>query len=122
MKKVSDKAVWDLCKVFVAARAGHKCELCHHMGEDCQTHHIYSRSNYSVRYDPMNCLYVCNSCHRWAELVGTRNVIEYLVSTGVHSEAWRQDLTDRKNHIVKADNIFRSEWKDRLLTMLKGAT
>lgn len=121
MRKISDEYCLNLFRLIVGARAGWKCEICGHVGADCNPHHIYSRDNKSVRYDPENGLWVCEKDHRWAELVGTKKIIEYLDCTRLRPEGWRDDLTNRKNQIVKFNDSFRTMWKEKLLNELGEA-
>jgi hypothetical protein len=119
--KVSDQYNLNLFRTATGARAGWKCEICDHVGDDCQAHHIYSRDNKAVRYDPDNGLFVCDKCHRWTEIVGTKKVIEYLVCHNIRSGVWKNELILRKNMIVKYNDQFRAKWKIKLLDELKEA-
>lgn len=121
MDKVSDKYLNSLFRIVVGSRAGWRCEVCDHVGDDCQAHHIYSRDNKSVRYDPINGAWLCNYHHRVAEDLGTKKFIVYLNDTRTRPEGWREELISRKNQIVKANNAFREYWKEKLLGMLKEA-
>lgn len=117
---VSDKYCLALFRLAVAERAGWKCEICGHSGDDCQAHHIYSRDNKSVRYDPDNGLWVCNVHHRWAEEMGVRFVVEFLCNTRTRTDRWREKLATKKNTTVKCNGLYRLEWTDRLLNEIKG--
>lgn len=120
---VSDKYLNVLFRTVVGSRAGWRCEgeVCGHVGDDCQAHHIYSRDNKSVRYDPLNGAWLCNYHHRLAEIMGTKDFIVYLYNTKKRPEGWREELITRKNQIVKANNSYREYWKEKLLSMLKEA-
>lgn len=55
----------------------------------------------------------------WAETLGTKKFIEYLINTGLRLPEWETELIRRKNAIVKANDQFRAEWKARLLDHLR---
>lgn len=46
----------------VKERAGNKCEYCGKT-ENLNSHHIFSRSNQSTRYDLLNGCCLCSGCH-----------------------------------------------------------
>jgi hypothetical protein len=119
MKKTSDEICLGLFRVVVSGQAGGRCEICR--APEGDPHHIYSRDNKAVRYDPINGIWLCNVHHRWAEGMGTKGFIRYLVNTRLRSPDWETTLTKRKNGIVKFNDSFRSEWKELLLDHLRGA-
>jgi len=41
-----------------------ECELCKNK-ENLQIHHLFSRKNYSLRWDEDNVIVVCPRCHFW---------------------------------------------------------
>lgn len=112
---VSDRYCLELFRIAVAERAGWKCEICGHTGDDLQAHHIFSRDNKSVRYDPDNGLFVCNYDHRRAERMGVKYVVTYLIASQIRSYSWSVELTTKKNTVVKCNNLYRIDWKRRLL-------
>ena len=56
-----DKA-WSL---LVKLRAGMKCEVCRKT-QPLNSHHIFSRSNKSVRWDEINGVCLCVGCHTFS--------------------------------------------------------
>lgn len=117
MKPTSDATVWALTRIVCELHAGGRCEICGAHGGD--PHHIYARANKAVKYDPTNIAWLCNTHHRWAEGLGTKKFIEYLINTGIRSREWEAELILRKNAIVKYNDSFRAEWKARLLDHLR---
>lgn len=117
MKTTSDATCRALTRIVSELHAGGRCEICGAHGGD--PHHVYSRDNKAVRYDPTNIVWLCNTHHRWAEELGTKKFIEYLINTGLRLPEWETELIRRKNAIVKANDQFRAEWKARLLDHLR---
>jgi hypothetical protein len=58
-----DKKILVLWAKLVKLKAGNKCEKC---GSSffLQSHHLYGRKNYNVRYDIDNGVALCPSCHK----------------------------------------------------------
>ena len=117
MKPTSDATVWALTRTVCELHASGRCEICGAHGGD--PHHIYSRDNKAVRYDPTNIAWLCNTHHRWAEELGTKKFIQFLLNTGLRLPEWEAELTIRKNQIVKWNDGFRADWKARLLEHLR---
>lgn len=117
MKKTSDEICLGLFRVVVSDQAGGRCEICG--AQEGVPHHIHGRDNKAVRYDPTNGIWLCNHHHRWAEKLGTKKFIEYLLENDIRLPEWEKELIIRKNAIVKANNQFRAEWKARLLDHLR---
>ena len=53
---------WSL---LVKLRAGNKCEVCRKT-QPLNSHHIFSRSNRSVRWDVLNGVCLCVGCHTFS--------------------------------------------------------
>jgi len=117
MKTTSDATCRALTRTVCELHAGGRCEICGAHGGD--PHHIYSRDNKAVRYDPTNIAWLCNTHHRWAEEMGTKKFIQFLLNTGLRLPEWEAELIRRKNEIVKFNDQFRAEWKARLLEHLR---
>ena len=117
MKTTSDATCRALTRIVSELHAGGRCEICGAHGGDPR--HVYSRDNKAVRYDPTNIVWLCITHRRWAEELGTKKFIEYLINTGLRLPEWETELIRRKNAIVKANDQFRAEWKARLLDHLR---
>lgn len=111
---ISDKYLLKLWHTKAGERAENKCEICGIESDCLQTHHIFSKSNKSICYDLINALHVCNDHHRWAEKVGELYVIAFLIDNKIRDLNWMNELIARKNVIVKYNNLYRIEWKERL--------
>jgi len=109
---VSDKYNLELFRLRVGENAGWKCEICGHVGDDCNPHHIFSRENKSTRYDPVNGSWLCDCCHRAAESHRDQFIA---VMVGQRGDIWWADLVAKKNIIVKFNDDFRQQWKEKLL-------
>lgn len=106
---VSDTYLLKLWREKVSKDA---CEVCGHAGEDCDPHHVFSREYKSVRYDPQNGVWLCNKCHRLAE---QHRILFIYTMIGKRGRVWWEELTERRNKIVKFNNSFREDWK-KILT------
>ena len=65
--KASADRLWSQ---LVKARAGYECERCGATPEaqkGFHSHHVYSRTNHRLRFEPRNGIAVDAACHRWAE-------------------------------------------------------
>ena len=117
--KVSDKCVLDLFREVVGKKAGFRCEKCGAFGQDFHPHHIFTRANKSIRYDAaLNGAWLCNSCHREAE-ASPRDFNAIMVA--LRGNSWWVELVRAKNQVVKFNDAFRSEWKERLKNELRRA-
>lgn len=60
-----DKKLDDAWRRLVKLRAGNRCEYCQRE-KPLNSHHIYSRSNKSTRWDPMNGICLCVAHHTFS--------------------------------------------------------
>lgn len=114
---VSDKNLLDLFRQIVGLRANWKCEFpgCNACGEDLNPHHVFSRENKSIRYDPFASLWLCTPDHQFAHAEPTRFMATILIHR-VRTVEWLNEVMTRKNQIVKFNNAFREQWKVKLLS------
>ena len=92
----SDSLCLELFRALTEMRANGRCEICG--APEGDPHHIYSRGNKAVRYDAVyNGLWLCNIHHRWAEEIGTKELIKYLTDTKTRSKEWAKELNISKN-------------------------
>ncbi len=114
----SDKTCLLLYRQYAEARAKCRCEVCG--APEGDPHHIYTRENKAVRYDAeYNAIWLCSPHHRWAEKLGTLGLINFLVRTGLRTAFWESELIKRKNQIVKFNDQYREDWKQKLLKQLE---
>lgn len=114
---VSDKYLLDLCRGIVGALAHWRCERCRAFGKYFHPHHIFSRDHKSIRYDPENHAWLCPDCHRYAHAIGEESFTAELIKIGVRTQEWLDRLIEKKNKIVKFNNVFRIGWKEKLLRL-----
>ena len=83
----------------VKVRAGYKCEFCG--GESrLNSHHIYSRSNRSVRWDVSNGVCLCVSHHVFGNMSAHKSPMEFSEWLKIHrGEEWSYELT-KKAHLT----------------------
>jgi len=116
---VSDEYLLRLFREIVGSRAKWKCEFpgCPMFGKDLNPHHVFSRDNHSVRYDPENGLWLCTPHHNGDLLSAHKSPYKFMsiiLTYEVRTPEWLEDLIIRKNQIVKANNSFRCDWKNKL--------
>lgn len=122
--KVSDKYNLDLFRQVVGARAHWKCEypFCHASGHDLNAHHWIGKDNKAVRYMPDNGIYLCTFHHTagYPSAHGNPDLFRMnLFMSGVRTINWLNILTVAAGEIVKFNNSFREDWKEKLMAELK---
>jgi len=120
--KVSDKYLLDLLRQVVSLRAGGCCEYFGCPNIDCDPHHVYSRENKSIRYDPDSCLYLCVHHHTGGQFSAHHKPEAFrimIISTGVRTVEWWEVVWVRSLEIVRFNDAFRQEWKERLQEELR---
>lgn len=85
----------------VRSRAGNKCEVCGRVHGDLNAkgnpirinaHHIEDKANYALRFDIMNGVALCPTCHRFGQDSAHRSPIWFL-------EWLKEHLRDRYGHV-----------------------
>lgn len=123
MKKVSDKTLLRMWREVVLTRAGNRCEYpgCVVNATQLHPHHYYNKKNQSVRYDPLNGICLCHIHHtngnESAHL--DPDFKEKWISSGKRPAGWLEELTNRKNHVVKNNQFFKENWKINLKVELE---
>lgn len=118
MIKVSEKYLLDLFRLAVISHAGNKCEWpdCYITGEELSAHHFFSRIHNSIKYDPLNGVALCSGHHTGLTISAHQSpTIFRSIIINIRGQQWLDELTRRKNQVVKANDLFRVEWKERLL-------
>lgn len=89
LNKKADKE-WSIA---VKERAGWKCEVCGHT-ENLNSHHIFSRKNYSVRWDLDNGICLCPSHHMFSHTMSAHKAPLSFVALlkSNRSEEWYDKL------------------------------
>ena len=122
---MTEKKLLILLRVVVAARAGGMCEFPGCTNTDCDPHHVGGRGN-AVLYDPDTCINLCGGpkghhvCGRLSAHGTPEFFKQAIISSGVRSAEWFEEVNRKKNIIVK-DADARQEWGERLQKELKRA-
>jgi len=94
---------------------------CWAYGEHLHPHHYFSRKNLSVKYDPMNGLWLCAAHHAFAHSQ-PEEFEKILLYYNARNQAWLDELTQRKNQIITVSPaLFRQDQKIILLEQLRKA-
>ena len=115
-KPISDKQLLKLWAEVCKKRAGYRCEYpcCSVKATQLHAHHYYSKRNASTRYDPQNSICLCAVHHTFGMEAAHKdpNFKDIIITSGVRTEDWHWDITERKNRIVKKnDAFFKEGWK-----------
>jgi len=103
----------------VREKADSQCEHCGKVSP-LNSHHFYSRSVYSVRWDIENGFCLCVGCHVFSSKFSAHKTpaefVEWARET--RSDEWYESLKDRKNTVRKFKNFDLEE----LLSEIKSHT
>ena len=122
MNKVSDKYLRDLLREIVSLRANNCCEWPGCKNTECDPHHFFTKDNLSIRYSPESCLWLCCEHHTGRISAHSEPKIfeAVIIYYHVRTIEWLQEVIERKNQIITvAPEIYREEWKVKLLAELK---
>lgn len=100
-KKTSQKKRCDkLWKEIIKKRAGFQCEYCGKR-QNLNSHHIYSRSNFAVRWDLDNGICLCISHHTFnINFSAHKTPLEFIEWVKEkRGEEWYQRLKEKANKI-----------------------
>lgn len=114
-KKVSIASVDTLWSKLVKEKAGNKCEYCGKV-DGLNSHHIFSRSNRSVRWDDENGVSLCVSHHVFGNFSAHKSPIEFVewVKTR-RGEEWYKTIRRKAVTPMKVDlEAIKSELKTKL--------
>lgn len=107
MKSVRTKRIELLDTLFselIRTRDQGVCQRCGKVNKSAQCAHIWSRSNYAVRWDPDNAICMCFPCHiRWAH----RKPLEFAewCHERLGETRW-EALKQRSQQIVKVNTAY----------------
>jgi len=93
-------ALWAL---KVKTRDGYVCQQCGGMASDAA--HVYGRKNMRLRFDPLNGIALCRSCHRYFT---DHNDEWYAWVEKWFPKRWAY-LTERKNELVRVNILYLDE-------------
>lgn len=87
----------------IRERAGGKCEYCG-KADGLNSHHIFSRSNRTTRWDPDNGVSLCVAHHVFGNFSAHKSPIEFLEwLKGVRGEEWYARLRKNAYAVGKVD-------------------
>lgn len=102
-------------------RDGHACQVC---GAESRpnAHHIFSRSNYSVRWDLANGITLCPAHHTLSSKFSAHKTPEefHYFLVGYLGEAELADLRLKAKSVAKLDQRFKADLKDSLENFIKN--
>jgi hypothetical protein len=96
----------------VRIRDGHTCQYCGRSTKSAQTHHIFTRTNMSTRFDMENGICLCFYCHRY-QAHGAGEFNYWVSHTWLGLEAY-EDLHRKTREIVKTTDEWLDEQEARL--------
>lgn len=91
----------DLWSLLIRVKAGNMCEFCGKVGI-LNSHHIYSRSNKSIRWDEQNGICLCVTHHTFGNFSAHKaptDFIDWIISD--RGELWMSNLNIKANTITK---------------------
>jgi predicted restriction endonuclease len=119
MKKATDKYLLKLWAEQVKERAEHRCEYpdCKVNYSQVHAHHIFSRRHASLRYDIKNGISLCPSHHTLGLFSAHKDpaFIMRLISCGVRSSEWFDELIKKRNIIIKNNQSYKNECLEKFV-------
>lgn len=122
---MTEKKLLNLLREVVAARANFRCEFPGCTKTECDPHNVGGSGN-AVKYDPDTCINLCagpDGHHVTGKISAHRTPVYFrleIISHGVRSAEWFEEVNRKRNIIVKDTKEFREEWKEKLLNELRG--
>ena len=117
--KLLDNKLDKLWSLLVKHKAGWRCEYCGSREKMLNSHHIYSRSNRSTRWDLENGVCLCVGHHTFSTKFSAHKTptefTEWLYS--VKGESFMNDLRVRAHAIAKLKPFEKEELYNELLTI-----
>lgn len=106
----------------IRLRDGFTCQKCGHQNKSAQAAHIWTRNNYSTRWDMENAMCLCYMCHIKGFHSAHREPAEFLewVHKRMGDERW-EALKARSMSTVMVDKTYMDETEERLRTYLREA-
>ena len=119
--KKLDDSLDKLWSLLVKHRAGWRCEYCGSREKMLNSHHIYSRSNRSTRWDLENGVCLCVGHHTFSTKFSAHKTptefTEWLYNE--KGEAWMSDLRVKAHAIAKLAMFEKQELLDELTEIQK---
>ena len=115
---ITDKRLLTLWRTAVIERAGHRCEYpeCTVKATQLQAHHFYTKRIVPLRYDMENGLCLCAYHHTLGAFGAHRDpdFKDIIISRGVRSEEWHNNLIKKKQQTVKNTPAFKLECLEKI--------
>lgn len=114
-----DKKLDDAWSLAVKVQAGFKCEYCGKTSS-LNSHHVYSRSNRSVRWDLRNGYCLCVSHHTFGNISAHKSPMEFSKwMEQDRGKEWADDLNVVANKTVKFMKCDKEFMLQNLLAYIK---
>jgi hypothetical protein len=99
----------------IRLRDNFTCQRCGHQNKSAQTAHIWTRNNYSTRWDMENAMCLCYMCHIKGFHSAHREPAEFIewVHNRMGDERW-EALKTRSMATVKVNGVFMDETEQNL--------
>lgn len=118
-KKPTKTSLDNLWSKIVKIRAGNKCEVCGKT-DGLNSHHIFSRSNHSTRWDVQNGVCLCVSHHVFGNFSAHKAPIEFVEwLKSKRDDDWYFDLRRRAQRPYKPNYAEVKERLDAVVNSLK---
>ena len=110
MTKLEIKKLDKLWSEKVKENANYKCEKCGKRSY-LNSHHFYSRSNHSIRYNLSNGFCLCSGCHCLSSAFSAHKTPADFVDWAVQQrgEAWLERLRKMRNIIARKQDYEQIE-------------
>jgi len=116
-----EKKLDDAWSLAVKKAAGMKCEYCGRI-DTLNSHHVYSRSKLSTRWDIMNGVCLCVSHHTFSSTFSAHKTplefTEWIIDK--RGEEWFIELRHKANSTVKLHKFEKEELLKTLLFVLNN--
>ena len=99
-----DDYLLSLWRVIVKLRAGYKCEYCGST-KNLNSHHVFSSTNYALRYDVDNGVCLCVNHHVYGKEATHNSPVVFAFTLEKRGQQWYDDLlaTSREHTGKKVD-------------------
>ena len=120
-KPATDKKALKVWADKVKERADYRCEYpdCKVNYHQVHAHHVFHRSHANLRYDISNGICLCPTHHTLGQDSAHKDptFITRLITCGVRTPEWFDALIEKRNVIVKNNDLFKAEKLKELMDL-----